>query len=88
MLDGDVIRKLARSEANYRGGAFCPQVLWEHVTGLLAGHDVERLLDELPPEVQDVLRQAYQARPWSLRNGAAGDEVFRCVERWCQRADP
>jgi hypothetical protein len=50
MLDGDVIRKLARSVALYRSGAFCPQVFWEHVTGLLAGHDAEGLLDELPLE--------------------------------------
>ena len=87
MLDSDVIRGLARSAANYRGGLFCPAELWTQVTDLLAGHDAVRLLGELPPELQDVLRQAYRDRPLSLRSGPAEGEVHRDVERRCRRAD-
>jgi hypothetical protein len=85
MPDGDVIRGLARSAANYRRGLFCPAELWAQVADLLAGHVAARLLGELPPELQDVLRGAYRDRPWSLRSGAGEDEVARDVERWCGR---
>jgi hypothetical protein len=82
-----VIRGLARGAANYRGGLFCPAELWEQVIGLLVGHDALRLLGELPPELQDVLRQAYRGRPLSLRSGPAEDQVYRCIESWCRPAD-
>jgi hypothetical protein len=87
MPDGDVISGLARSAANYRSGLFCPAELWSQVTGLLAGHDADRLLAELPPELQEVLRGAYRDRPASLRSGPAEVETCRRVERWCRGAD-
>jgi hypothetical protein len=87
MFDGDVINGLARIAANYRGGLFCPAELWSQVTVLLAGHDAERLLAELPPELQEVLRGAYRDRPASLRSGPDEDETCRSVERWSRGAD-
>jgi hypothetical protein len=87
MLDGDVIRGLARSAANYQRGLFCPAELWAQVTWLLAGHDAARLLAELPTRLQDVLRGAYRDRPLSLQPGPAEDEIAHRVERWCRGAD-
>jgi hypothetical protein len=88
MLDADVISGLARSAVNYRSGIFCPAELWSQITGLLVGHDdADRLLAELPPELQEVLRGAYRDRPASLRSGQTAVEACRRVERWCRGAE-
>ncbi len=87
MLDANVLSGLVRSAMNYRSGLFCPAELWSQITGLLAGHDAGRLLAELPPELQEVLRGAYRDRPASLRSGPAEVETCRHVECWCRGAD-
>ena len=87
MFDGDVISGLARNAENDRSGLFCPAELWSQVTGLLTGHDADRLLAELPPELRRVLHGAYRDRPASLQSGSGEVETYRLVERWCRGAD-
>ena len=84
MLD-DTIRRITRSAVNYRRGIFCPAELWGQVLGVLTVADAEALLDKLPSEAQDVLRDAYRERPLSLRSGSGYAEVRPVVEDWCRR---
>ncbi len=83
MIDGNAIRGLARSATLYSRGVFCPAVLWEAVSGRLSVGNAGQLLSELSPELQEVLREAYRERPWSLRYGIVDSEVRHEVEAWC-----
>ena len=87
MADDEALRLLARSATLYRRGIFCPAELWWQITDRLREGDVERLLDELPADLRDVLRGAYRDRPLSFQTGAGegGDDVHARVEAWCRR---
>jgi hypothetical protein len=85
MLYDDIIRGITPSAANYTRGLFCPAELWEQVLEHLAVVEAETLLDNLPPEAQIVLRDAYRERPLSLQSGSGYGEIRRVVEEWCRR---
>lgn len=79
---------LARSARLYRQGIFCPAELWWRVTTVLVGSDDTQVLDSLPPDLREVLREAFRERPWSLRSEWCDDEVRLRVEVWCLQVEP
>jgi hypothetical protein len=71
---------------NFRMGAICPADLWRQLEELLAGREVEQILEALPPESQAALREVYRERPISFRVFGRGS-LRRRIRRWV-RAPP
>ena len=77
--------RLIRLAEMYRDGIFCPGYLWNQIADRLDGESIARALDELPSDLQEVLRECYRDRFAIADSQPSGDEAFQEFKRWCLR---
>ena len=81
----DAANAVLRIATIFKTGAICPAMLWEQLAEAITNGDgdVHAILNTLPPELQNELRDAYRDRPisfWVLR----GNPLRRQFKNWCR----
>jgi hypothetical protein len=70
----------------FRMGAICPAEMWAQLSDVLSTGDVNEILNTLPPEFQEELRQSYRERPLSFST-LDDNPLQRQIENWCLARD-
>jgi hypothetical protein len=86
MQDDAVLGQVTHSVTMFRKGIFCPAELWNQLTLLLTVATAESILNQLPADLQTVLRDTYYDRPWSIQSDWLDSPVRAVIERWCQQS--
>jgi hypothetical protein len=80
MVDPLVHARLIRSIFKYREGVYCSGELWRDISALLKGQNIAEAMDELPADLQAVLRWCYKDR-----TTAEEDKAYEEFKQWCSR---
>jgi hypothetical protein len=84
MVDSGDAKIIGRVATLYYRGIICPAEMWNQITDRVTTRDAVTILDEMPLDIQEILRSAYRDRPLSLCLDTHDDDARREIERWCR----
>ena len=67
----------------FQMGAICPAEMWAQLADVLTQGDVGQVLDSLPVELQNEVRQSLDERPISFEV-LKGHPLYSQIESWCR----
>ena len=64
----------------------CQAEMWNQIVAQVTMQDAVTILDEMPLDVQEIIRSVYRERPFSLSPDAQDHDYDACreIERWCR----